>query len=100
HFTQFYAAPLFLNPAFAGANVCARFSTNYRNQWPNIKKAYITEVVSFDQSILGRNSGVGILLVNDKAGSGELRSTKFAGQYSYEAMLTRRLAIRFGVECS
>ncbi len=32
-FTQFYAAPLNLNPALTGAGKCHRITTNYRNQW-------------------------------------------------------------------
>jgi hypothetical protein len=28
HFSQFYANPVYLNPAFAGANVCPRIVTN------------------------------------------------------------------------
>ncbi|MDG1036239.1 MAG: type IX secretion system membrane protein PorP/SprF, partial [Crocinitomicaceae bacterium] len=35
-FTQFYANPIYLNPAFAGSNVCPRFSMNYRNEWPSL----------------------------------------------------------------
>ncbi|HRG37682.1 MAG TPA: type IX secretion system membrane protein PorP/SprF, partial [Bacteroidia bacterium] len=40
HFTQFYSSSLYLNPAFAGAEVCGRISTTYRNQWPGVAKAY------------------------------------------------------------
>ena len=35
-FTQFYANPLYLNPAFAGTARCSRVNLNYRNQWPGI----------------------------------------------------------------
>ena len=35
-FTQFYANPLYLNPAFAGTGRCPRIIMNYRNQWPAI----------------------------------------------------------------
>ncbi|MDZ7648916.1 MAG: type IX secretion system membrane protein PorP/SprF [Cytophagales bacterium] len=34
-FSQYYAAPLYLNPAFTGTTQDHRFITNYRNQWPN-----------------------------------------------------------------
>ncbi len=35
-FSQFYANPLYLNPALAGANICPRAILNYRNQWPGL----------------------------------------------------------------
>ena len=35
-FTQFYANPLYLNPAFAGSARCPRIVMNYRNQWPGM----------------------------------------------------------------
>jgi hypothetical protein len=35
-YSQFYAAPLYLNPAFAGATGQNRIGINYRNQWPAI----------------------------------------------------------------
>lgn len=97
-FTQFYASPLYLNPAFTGANVCSRFASNYRNQWPSIKKTYVTYASSFDHSLPKLNSGVGILFTNDKAGSGQLRTTSFSALYSYEALLTKKMAIRVGVQ--
>ena len=35
-FTQFYANPLYLNPAFAGTARCPRLVMAYRNQWPSL----------------------------------------------------------------
>ena len=37
-FSQFYANPLYLNPAFAGTNICPRVNLNYRDQWPGYRK--------------------------------------------------------------
>ena len=50
-FTQFYAAPLYLNPAFAGTARCPRIAMNYRNQWPALSGTFITEAFSYDQNI-------------------------------------------------
>ncbi len=36
HFSQYYANPLYLNPAFAGSDICPRVTLNYRNQKPVI----------------------------------------------------------------
>ena len=41
-FSQFYAAPLYLNPAFAGSTGQARVGANYRNQWPAIDANFNT----------------------------------------------------------
>ena len=41
-FSQFYAAPLYLNPAFAGSTNQGRAGTNYRNQWPAVDANYTT----------------------------------------------------------
>src|SRR5437764_3029465 len=82
--TQFYAAPTFLNPAFAGTGSCQRLTTNYRIQWPSIPGAYRTYLLAFDHYIEKKNSGIGFLFTNDQAGSGNLRSTSFNAQYSYQ----------------
>jgi type IX secretion system PorP/SprF family membrane protein len=97
-YTQFYASPLYLNPAFAGGNVCSRLATTYRNQWPSIPGAFVTYAASFDQSIPSLNSGAGLMFMNDRAGSGKLRSTSISLFYSYELQLTKKIAARIGVQ--
>ena len=71
-FTQFYANPLYLNPALAGSNICPRICINYRNQWPGISGTYVTTSASFDRYIFGIKSGIGVLVTNDAAGQGTL----------------------------
>jgi hypothetical protein len=41
-FTQFYAAPVNLNPAFTGNTTQSRLVMNYRNQWTAIPGAFVT----------------------------------------------------------
>src|SRR5688572_3013971 len=75
HLTQLYAMPMYLNPAFAGSNVCGRFSFNYRDQWSAFDKGYVTKMAGFDHT-LGRSPwGIGALIVQDEAGLGGLRTT-------------------------
>ncbi len=94
HFTQFYAAPTHLNPAFVGTTVQSRFGLNYRNQWPALPKAFITYNAHYDQYIPEINSGIGFLVTHDKAGQGALTNTSLALQYAYELRLNRNFSIR------
>ena len=53
HFSQFFASPLTLNPAFTGKfDGSWRLAANHRDQWPSIPKAYVTTSASFDFPIL------------------------------------------------
>jgi len=75
-FSQFYAAPLYLNPAFAGAAQEARVGINYRNQWPQIDEANFETISAyFDTYFYESNSGVGLIINRDKEGFAGLRST-------------------------
>ncbi len=97
-FTQFYANPLYLNPAFAGTAKCPRICLNYRNQWPNLYKTYITTSASYDQHIDGISGGIGLIAYNDKAGDGTLNTTQISGMYSYQLNLTREFSMKFGFQ--
>lgn len=99
-FTQFYANPLYLNPAFAGSVRCPRLVMNYRNQWPNLYKTYITSCVSYDQHIDALAGGVGVMVYNDRAGDNTINSTTFSGIYSYQLNVSRNLTIKAGAEVS
>jgi len=90
HLSQFYHAPLSLNPAMTGLmNHDIRMSANYRTQWASITTPFQTIDASLDASILaGPNSddffGVGLSLTNDKAGDTDLKATgvHLSGAYS------------------
>jgi type IX secretion system PorP/SprF family membrane protein len=98
HFTQFYSSSLYLNPAFTGADVCSRFSVTYRNQWPGVSKAYKTYLASFDHFITRYNIGIGLLFGNDVAGTGQLKTTIINPLIAYEAILTKKISMRVGVQ--
>jgi type IX secretion system PorP/SprF family membrane protein len=80
NFSQFFASPLTLNPAFTGKfDGDFRVAGNYRNQWPTINNAFTTYTASADFSILkSRISevdqfGVGIMGFRDQSGNGVLK---------------------------
>jgi type IX secretion system PorP/SprF family membrane protein len=99
-FSQFYAAPLYLNPAFAGTTPHQRIITNYRNQWPSIPNGFITHALSYDINLDKFNSGAGVLLTTDQAGTVGLRSTTINGIYSYKLNIDHKWilspAVMFG----
>jgi len=97
-FSQFYAAPLYLNPALTGGTGQARAGLNYRNQWPAIDANFTTLSAYFDYFIEDYNSGVGIIINQDREGLAGLRSTSLGLQYSYELQLTKDLGFRPGVQ--
>lgn len=94
HFTQFYAAPTYLSPAFAGTTIQSRVSSNYRNQWPSIPGAFVAYNVAYDHYAPEIKSGFGILATHERAGSGALRSSSVSAQYAYEIRMSRELYFR------
>lgn len=98
NFTQFYAAPTYLNPAFTGAAPYYRISANYRKQWWNISNAYETKTVGFEYQSDKWNSGLGFLAVQDKAGALGVKSTQFSLMYSYKIRLNQSWVAHGGLQ--
>ncbi len=92
-FSQFYAAPLYLNPAFAG-NGGPKVHLNYRNQWPGIDNAYEHFAASYDQYLPGLNGGLGLLVTSDNQGAGIYKSTNIGGIYAYQIKAGDNFAIK------
>lgn len=86
-FSQYYAAPLYLNPAFSGTASDHRLIANHRNQWPNVSNGFVTYAFSYDYNLSELNSGLGFMIVTDRAGTANLRSTVVNFQYSYKVNL-------------
>ena len=100
-FTQFYAAPLYTNPAMAGTGECGgRVVLNYRNQWPSLPGTFRTFAASYDQHFDGIGGGIGILAMRDVAGDGLLTSTSFSGVYSYQINVSRFFTMRAGIQAT
>ena len=93
-YTQFYANPMYLNPAFAGTSIQSRVAMSYRNQWPALPKAFVSYNVAFDHFVSEINSGVALTVQHDKAGTGGLSYTSAALHYAYEINITRKISVR------
>ena len=100
HFSQYFAAPLYLSPSMAGSSGTANITMNYRNMWPGIKTAYETYAVSADFYMGHYNSGFGFLAYQDKAGSAALTNTYMGGQYSYRLTLSRDWQLVPAFQCA
>ena len=97
HFSQYYANPLYLNPAFAGVAKCPKVHMNYRNQYP-IGNVFNTYSVSYDQYFDKLRGGLGILLLRDDAGNGALTNTEASLIYSHHLKVSREFTILAGFQ--
>lgn len=98
-FSQFYANPLYLNPAFAGSKVCPRLSLNYRSQWPSLVSAYTTFSASYDQYFDALHGGVGAMLFTDRQGDhGALSTSSFSIIYAFRFQLAREVWVNAGLK--
>ncbi|MFC4263496.1 PorP/SprF family type IX secretion system membrane protein [Ferruginibacter yonginensis] len=94
HFSQFFASPLTLNPAFTGKfDGQWRLAVNHRDQWPSIPKAYVTTSGSFDFGIMkdklpqGDVFGIGISGLSDASADNQLKLNYGSLSMSYHKAL-------------
>lgn len=107
-FSQFYAVPLYQNPAFAGSAHTTRAMLHQRLQWiglnginPDLKGSkYITSLFSVDHYIPEYKSGVGLMVFRDWQGGATLNSTNVALQYSYDIHLNSNWTFKPGIGAS
>ncbi len=104
HFSQYFNAPLLVNPANTGFNPDYDFRVggNYRNQWANvINNPYKTmsfwgDVQLFTNRFESGWVGLGGALYKDQAGSGNLTSTQGYVSVAYHQMLGYESLLSFG----
>jgi type IX secretion system PorP/SprF family membrane protein len=99
-YSQYYAAPLYLNPAFAGSEMVPRVGFNYRNQWPGLEAQFTTFSAYIDTYLPDYNSGIGLLVMSDTEGAAKLQSITIAALYSYELRLGDKSYFRPGFRAS
>ncbi len=88
HFSQYYANPLWLNPALTGVTDGAyRANVNAKQQWSNLNDGYLTVGASFDAAPI-KNFAFGGMIINQRAGSVSYNQLNALASASYR--------IRFG----
>jgi type IX secretion system PorP/SprF family membrane protein len=101
-FTQFYNNPLYYNPANVGLNPGMRMRFNFRDQWPNLPDDFKTYNFNMDvaeRSIPG-SGGFGLVILNDKAGTGKLQTSSVGLSTSARVPLQRNMIMQVGMSVS
>jgi type IX secretion system PorP/SprF family membrane protein len=97
-FSQFYAAPMYHNPAFTGSGYAPRLIFNFRNQWPSLSANYTTSALAIDHYIDRFGSGIGLMVLTDQQGAARLKNTEVSGFYSYQLNLVDDHFLRMGIQ--
>jgi len=98
-FSQFYANPLYLNPALTGTERCTRLVMNYRNQpYPAFGSfsSYSFAADTYSEILSG---GIGMQFLHDSQG-GLLDYTQAGLFYAYHGRLTREWFVNFGFQAT
>jgi type IX secretion system PorP/SprF family membrane protein len=83
-YSQFYNAPLYLNPALTGQfEGDIRMNMIYRNQWSGLSGDLSYLSASVDLNIPHFGGGVGLQFTRSSEGISYLRKNNIAGTYSY-----------------
>jgi len=94
HFSQYFAAPAFLNPAMTGVfNGNLRLTGNYRNQWQSILPNNPFQTFQSSIELSGKSGdfnhvGGGFSMYSDKAGTAQLSTTNFSASIAYNMALS------------
>ncbi|MCU0400192.1 MAG: type IX secretion system membrane protein PorP/SprF [Algoriphagus sp.] len=99
-YSQFYAAPLYLNPALTGASELTRIGINYRNQWPGLDHSFNSYSAYIDHYIFDYNSGVGLIFNGNQETLANLSTNEVGLSYSYRLKLSEKLFFRLGAQAS
>lgn len=100
--SQYFSAPLYLNPALAGISYGPRATLNYRNQWSSLgdgfNGGYTTYMAGCDMHIDKIRAGIGVQFVGDLISNGLYGSYKASLMYSQQIKFNRKMAMKIGIE--
>lgn len=87
HFTQYYAYPLWINPAFTGViDGDLRVAGSYRRQWPGSSSALTSQGLTADVA-LPKGFGIGLTIFNQKTADGSYQYSTGYLSLSYQVQL-------------
>jgi type IX secretion system PorP/SprF family membrane protein len=98
-FSQFYANPLYLNPAFTGTKQCTRLNLNYRNQPFPVFGTYSTYSISGDNYYEKLSGGLGFNVFHDNQAA-LLSHTQAGLFYAWQTQVSTDWNISIGMQAS
>src|SRR6186713_3130083 len=99
-FSQFYANPIYTNPAFTGTSNNLRLVMIARDQYTALNNNYKTAAASLDAKVPSLNGGLGLMAMADVAGDGYLTTTTINAIYAYHVALSRKVFMSAAIEAS
>lgn len=107
HFSQYYNAPMLLNPANTGlmSQNDFRLGANYRKQWAQVPIPYNTfsafaDFQAFQNMDYTNWLGIGVAFFNDKAGDGNLALSRTEAFVAYHIQVGLSSMISAGLSAS
>lgn len=97
HFSQFYSAPQYLNPAFAGDAHYMRAGLSTRYMKPLPAKPIVNSLLHFDYKITNQNNGLGFTLFSHTE---VLNHIKLQVNYSHTIKLSKNKYAKAGLGIS
>lgn len=99
-FSQFYAAPLYLNPALTGISQETRMGSVYRRQWPGLDYQFTAVTAFIDHYSFDYKSGMGLSVSSFSEEFLKLNTTEISGYYAYNLQLSDRVNFQVGTQIS
>lgn len=99
-YSQYYANPIYLNPAATGSTDRNRVGINFRNQWPALNQTFVAYTAYFDTYSERLNSGFGILIQGADESFTQTSSREVGIIYSYRLKLSEDNFIQAGFQGS
>ncbi|MDA1267547.1 MAG: PorP/SprF family type IX secretion system membrane protein [Bacteroidetes bacterium] len=99
-FSQFYAAPLYLNPALTGISQETRMGSVYRRQWPGLDYQFTAFTAYIDHYSFDHKSGMGLSVSSFSEEFLKLNTSDISLHYAYNLQLAERVNFQVGTQIS
>jgi len=99
-YSQYYANPIYLNPALVGSTSMSRVGFTFRNQWPALDQTFVAYSAYIDHFNEKLNSGVGLIFQGVSESFTETSWNEVGIVYSYRLKLSAKGFIQAGVQGS
>ncbi len=94
-FNHYFYKPMSYNPAYTGTSDAPNLMLINHTQWTGFKGGPQYNILTFDENVINKNTGLGISIVSDKKGV----NNRIGGSvsYSYKLKLKEKIHLQLGL---